>query len=122
MTYDTDTALGKLNEIKGFIAAAIGHGESGMAMGTAGGSSSFDIEIAVAANAEVVKAKIAAARALGIKGGIDDILITLRDQYHLIRPMHDNPAVFFYLALRRSDANLAMARFMLEEVEKGYEM
>lgn len=122
MGYDTDGALGKIKEIKGFIAAAVGHAESGMAMGTIGGGDSFNIDIAVATNSEVVKAKLKAAQALGIDGGIEDILITLQDQYHLIRPLRSNPVVFFYLALNRADANLAMARFALEQVESKYEL
>ena len=122
MAYDTNAALQKLNSISGFVAGAIGHGESGMAMGTTGNTADFNVDVAVAMNADVVKAKLAAARALGIEGGIDDILITLRDQYHLIRPFRKNPIVFFYIALDRSKSNLAMARFMLEDVEKNYEM
>ena len=122
MPYDTEGALDKIKEIKGFIAAAVGHAESGMAMGMAGGGDSFNIDIAVAMNSDVVKAKLMAAKALGIEGGIEDILITLQDQYHLIRPFRGNPVVFFYLALDRSQANLAMARFALEQVESSYEL
>lgn len=93
-----------------------------MAMGSVGGGAAFDVDVAVATNSEVIKAKLAAAEALGLAGGIEDILITLKDQYHLIRPLRSNPVVFFYLALNRQDANLAMARFTLEEVEKNYEL
>lgn len=110
--------LAELEKIDGFIAAAIAHGESGMAMGTVGGHSGFNIEVAVAANSQVVKAKAKAMKALNLDGGIEDILITLRDQYHIIRPLKKNPIIFMYIALDRSKSNLAMARFQVASLEE----
>ena len=110
--------LADLEQIDGFIAAAVAHGESGMAMGTSGGGSGFNIEVAVAANSQVVKAKTKAIKALKLEGGIEDILITLETQYHIIRPLRDNPIVFIYLSLERERANLAMARFQVASAEQ----
>lgn len=118
MSDNLKESLQKLKEIDGFIAAAIAHGESGMALGTIGGSGGFNIDVAVAANSEVVRAKNKAMKALKIDGSIEDILITLDSQYHLIRPTTNNPIVFIYLALSRSNSNLAMARFKLGQIEK----
>ena len=111
--------LKELEQIDGFIAAAIAHAESGMAMGTAGGGSAFNIEVAVAANSQVVKSKVKAMQALKLDGGIEDILITLPSQYHIIRPYEKNPVVFIYLALDRQKANLAMARFNVASAESS---
>ena len=119
MAQNVQESLKQLKEIDGFIAAAVAHGESGMALGTEGGGAAFDIEIAVAANSEVVRAKNKAMSALKLNGSIEDILITLDTQYHLIRPKADNPIVFIYLAVDRKSANLALARLKLASIEKS---
>lgn len=59
---------------------------------------------------------------LGIKDRIEDILITLGEQYHVIRPLAAREGLFFYVALNRANANLAMARFRLAEIEKGLQL
>jgi len=117
MAQNVKEVLAGLYEVEGFIAVAVGHAESGMAMGTLGGNDDIDPELAVAANADVIKAKLRAMRALKIDGRIEDILVTLDDQYHLIRVLERNPNVFIYLILDRKRSNLAMARFKLSQAE-----
>jgi hypothetical protein len=93
--------------------------DSGMMLGSAGGGTELDLEIAAAGNTEVVRAKMNTMQQLGLKEKIEDILITLGSQYHLIRLIDDSKAsgLFFYLALSKSQANLAMARRQLGEIE-----
>lgn len=110
-------SLAKLNEIDGFVGAALVDSESGMMLGSEGGGN-LDLEIAAAGNTEVVRAKRKTMASLNLKDGIEDILITLGRQYHLIRPLRSRNAVFFYVALDRQRANLAMARIALADVEK----
>jgi|GEM_PF-104691 len=106
--------LKALNEVDGFIAACLVDSESGMVLGAAGGNAQFDVEVAAAGNAEVLKAKRRTMKALGLADNIEDILVTLGSQYHLFRPLGQNPAYFLYLALDRGRANLAMARHALK--------
>lgn len=110
-------ALAEAMEIDGAIAAALVDYESGMSLGTAGGNDNFNVELAAAGNTDVVRAKMRVARELGLPGSIEDILITLTTQHHLIRPLSSQPGLFFYVALDRSRTNLAMARFRLTQIE-----
>jgi hypothetical protein len=111
-------SLEKLNAIEGFIGAALVDSDSGMTLGVQGGGGILNMEVAAAGNTEVVRAKRNTMKNLNIRDEIEDILINLGKQYHLIRPLKSRPGVFFYVALDRARANLAMARFTLADVEK----
>ena len=111
------TDISALSAIGGFIGACLVDSETGLMMASEGGGK-FDLEAAGAANTEVVKAKLNAIEMLGLNDNIDDILITLGKQFHLIRPLEKNPTVFLYVALDKKAANLGMARVQVKNVEK----
>ncbi len=113
-----NTDISGLSSIGGFIGACLVDSETGLMMGSEGGGK-LDLEAAGAANTEVVKAKLAAIEMLGLDDAIDDILITLGKQFHLIRPLADTPTVFLYVALDKKTANLGMARVQVKQVEKN---
>ena len=114
-----EASLKEAMTIDGAIGAALVDYDSGMALGTIGGGPELDLEVAAAGNTEVVRAKVRTLATLGIQDSVEDILITLTRQYHLIRPLTGNRqgSLFLYLALDRARSNLALARHSLKRIE-----
>lgn len=116
---DIRTSLERILKINGCLGAALVDYDSGMSLGTLG-SPGFDLELAAAGNAEVVRAKKSIRDKLELKDALEDILISLTGQYHLIRMV--GRSMFFYVVLDRSKANLALSRKELESIEKQLEI
>lgn len=115
MANNINASLNSLLAIDGAVGASIVDYTSGMSLGHAGAG--VDLELAAAGNTEVVKAKLKTMKSLGISGGITDILITLEDQLHIIRPTAKHEGLFIYLVLDKAKANLALARRSVQSIE-----
>jgi len=109
--------LPKFMEIDGCVGCCIVDSNSGMMLGASGGGP-LNLEITAAGNTEVVRSKRKTMKALNMNDQIEDMLITLGKQYHLIRPLTTNDALFIYLVLEKQKANLAMARHQLTALER----
>ncbi|GGN05928.1 hypothetical protein GCM10011609_51640 [Lentzea pudingi] len=115
-----DTALKEAMSISGAVGVALVDYDSGMSLGTSGGGDWLNLEIAAAGNTEVIRSKLRVMQSLGLSDTIEDILITLHRQYHLIRLMggvKNRGSLFLYLVLERDNANLALARHQLKRIE-----
>lgn len=110
-------SLKELVRLDGAMCAALVDANSGMMLGSAG--SGLDLELAAAGNTEVVRAKLRTMKSLGLGDTIEDILITLSKQYHIIRPVQAKPGIFMYVVLDRVRANLAMARRACQDAESS---
>ncbi|WP_327176146.1 hypothetical protein OG599_13020 [Streptomyces sp. NBC_01335] len=122
---NTETALKEaMSSIEGSLGVALVDYTSGMALGTLGGGKDFNLEVAAAGNTDVVRAKLRTMDHLGLKEEIEDILITLGSQYHLIRLLktRGSNGLFLYLVLDSNRANLAMARHQLKRIEAELEV
>ncbi|GED89493.1 hypothetical protein ACIQMV_21855 [Streptomyces sp. NPDC091412] len=113
-----------MTAVEGALGAAVVDYTSGMALGTLGGGKDLDLTIAAAGNTDVIRAKVRTMEQLGLKSQIQDVLITLGDQYHLIRLVtgRNGNGLFLYLVLDKSRSNLAMARHQLKRVEEQLEV
>jgi hypothetical protein len=119
MTSLTDTLKGLL-QVDGAMCVALVDANSGMMLGSAG--SGVDLEVAAAGNTEVVRSKLKTMKSLGLDDKIEDILITLGKQYHILRLVDSKPGLFLYFVLDKSKANLAMARRACQDAEQSVEL
>src|ERR1700721_883300 len=115
-----ETALKEAMTIDGAVGASLVDWDSGMSLGALGGGKYLDLDVAAAGNTEVIRAKMRTMESLRLDDAIEDILITLNKQYHLIRLLknsRDENGLFLSLVLERSKANLALARHSLKRIE-----
>ncbi len=96
-------------DMTGFIAASVVDLESGMTLAAKSARSDFDLAVASAYNSELVKQKMKIVKALGLKTTLEDVLLTLGDQLHLIK-IFPGGHTFLYLAADRASTNLAIVR------------
>ena len=118
MAYSKNNAAGKavdaiINDLPGLVAVAVVDINSGMALASHSNSPNINPETAAAYNTEVVKQKLKAISALKLSGEkIQDILITLTNQLHLLKLSSDGTK-FIYLVVNSRETNLAIAREVL---------
>jgi len=103
-------AIAKIEtDVNGVIATAAVDLESGMTLASKSNRADFDLTVASAYNSELVKQKLKIMRALNLKATLEDMLLTLSDQFHLIKILPGG-TTFLYLAADRSSTNLAILR------------
>src|ERR1044071_1684589 len=96
------------HDASGFIAASLVDLESGMTLAVKSARSDFDLTAASAYNSELVKQKLKIARTLGLTGAVEDMLISLTDQIHLVKLI--GTTMFLYLAVDKRQSNLGIVR------------
>ncbi|MEU5694401.1 hypothetical protein [Actinosynnema sp. NPDC020468] len=116
-----EEALREAMSVEGAMGVALVDYDSGMTLGALGGNALLDLEAAGAGNTEVVRAKLRTIASLQLDDTIEDMLITLTRQYHIIRPLAElkGSRLFLYLVLDRARSNLALARLHLRRVEQA---
>jgi hypothetical protein len=117
-TLDVKDALDELMDIDGAVGAAIVDYENGMTLGTAGGGRNLDMELAGAGNTEVIRSKKNIIHDLGIDEEMQDLLVSLKSQYHLIRMCKNHENVFIYLVINRDKGNLGLSRRSIDQIDE----
>ncbi len=95
-----ETALKEAMTIDGAVGVSLVDWDSGMSLGNLGGGKYLDLDVAAAGNTEVIRAKMRTMESLRLDDAIEDILITLNKQYHLIRLLRSSRSeqgLFLYL-------------------------
>lgn len=111
-----DTSLKEAMNIAGAVGVTLFDQDSGLTLGTMGGGDGFDLEMAAAGNSQVIRAKRETMRSLNLDENIEDIIISLDSQIHFIRPLKGQPELLLYLAVRKDQVNLAMARLKMRQI------
>ncbi|TPX05303.1 hypothetical protein FJ656_07240 [Schumannella luteola] len=110
-----DAAVAALLAIEGAMCAAVVDSDSGMVLSQCG--SGMDVDLAAACHTEVVRAMRRTLTWLDLDDGIEDVLVTLTSQYHILRPVAAYPNVFILLVLDRARSDLGMARIKLRAAD-----
>ena len=100
--------------VSGYLAVTVTEIKSGISYYSDSISPDFDPELAAAFNLEVVKAKLKAIEVLNLDQSIDDILINITGQIHIIDISDDNK-YFIYLAVDSTKSNLGMTKSLLNK-------
>lgn len=110
-------SLQEAMKIEGALAAAIVDATSGMCLGTAGGAQ-IDLEVAAAGDTEVWRAKRRSLESIGLSSDVEEIIVTTAEQLHILKALDSDPNLFFYLVLKRSGCNLALAKHRLGTIDR----
>ncbi len=110
-------AVDSLMEMDGAVAAIIVDLASGMVLAQKS-HGDFDTDAAAGGCTRMVQAQLDTLKLLGSLDKVEDMLITLEHELHLVRPIVKTgagDAMFGYLVVSSSGINLAMARALLKK-------
>lgn len=103
-------------DMPGFIAASVVDLDSGMTLAAVSRRTDFDLTVASAYNSEMVKQKLKIMSVLKLDMPLEDMLLTLGEQIHLIKIV--SPTTFIYVASERANSNLAIVRSVVTREAK----
>jgi len=118
--------LDSLAKLDGFREACLFDGDSGMVLGVLPSERAPALERAASSWTALLQAQRGASEALAdehASTSIDELVIRLPDQLHMLRPLVAHQGLCFALVLDRreadSEAKLALARLELASLEKA---
>jgi len=111
-------SLESLNNIDGYFGSCLVDYDSGKVL-KVNGNNPQNITVVGEGNTQVLRAERDMMEFLGIDGDLEDILITLGEHYHILRPIENKDNLFLNVVLDRIKANLAMARIEIKSFEKS---
>ena len=104
-------------EIPGFIGFSVCEIKSGKCIFSKSMDVKFDMELITRCNVDFVKAKLNTKAVAGISGPINNIIVNLESQFHIIDLTKDNE-FFFYLIADSTISNLAIVTSKLAKCKK----
>lgn len=108
----------QLKRIKGLIVLALIDAYDGSILEYFG-DEFFNIDLAAAGVANLLSYQRQLMAELDSNDYLEGVLVTMRDQYHIVTPLETNHTLFLYAVLDRTDTNLAFARYEIQQVERN---
>jgi len=122
MANNIKESLEGLMRCDGAIYAVLVDAENGMVLGQSGGGG-LDLEMLAAVVTEIVRADRKASKMLENLGGgaeiyTEDIVFTQPGFFHVVAYTASHPGLFVSIGIDRSKGNAALARRMVQEMDK----
>jgi predicted regulator of Ras-like GTPase activity (Roadblock/LC7/MglB family) len=113
-----DETLERVLEIDGVVAASLLESTTGLVLASARVSEVVDPSLVASAATDIVRLLGDMAARLGLEDELEDVVVTLRGRYHILRLVGGllPEPVILVATLERPEANLAMAHLELREV------
>lgn len=111
------TVLAGVRRINGMERACIVDPLTGAIMGSVPDPDDATLPVLAGGAADIAGALELVAGRLAVKGGVEDVIVTLSDHYYLIRPLEEGSGqpLLLLVTLERSKANLALARHEIRD-------
>ncbi len=114
--------LAEALKIDGVTAAAVADWELDDSFRVPGATSESRSDAAAVANCRVMRAVMSGMQRLGLDSRVQDVLITLDEQSHILWPLPQHEGLFLYLVVERSRGNLALTRHRLQKIVAAQEL
>jgi CheY-like chemotaxis protein len=114
-----DRTLAEVMRIDGAIGAAVVDWRADECLAVAEGDDRLDVRLAARCDCGVISATMATIDTLGLAGPPQDIVSTVGDQAHLLRPLGGDRRLFLFLAIDTTTGSLALARHRLSRLAHG---
>ncbi len=114
-----DALLEQVRQIEGLAAGCLVDAATGMVLGSVQDEQELNVSVAAAGAADLAHVASLMSGELAANGGLEDVIITLKGHYYLIRQFSPAPRLDFLLlvVLNRAGTNLAMALRQLRDVD-----
>jgi CheY-like chemotaxis protein len=106
-------AIEQLRQLDGYLAAFLVDGQSGVVVGGDGRDPALDLQAAAAGYSELYRIERDLVEALFVDDQIEDVVITLSSQYHVLHAIAGQPSLLLYVVLERSTASLGLVRYAI---------
>jgi len=124
MANNVKESLERLMRCDGALYAVLVDKENGMVLGHSGSGGGMDLEMLAAVVTEIVRADRKASRMLENLGGgaeiyTEDIVFTQPGFFQIVVYTKNHPGLFVSMGIDRSKGNAALARRMVQEMDKN---